>query len=47
MKEERLNVADNRVLTEVFGSKRVYVIGNRRKLPHYKLYDGTLRQILL
>lgn len=47
MKEERLSVAENRVLTEVFGSKRVNLIRDRRKLHNYKLYDGTLRQILL
>ena len=47
MKEERPSVAENRVLTEVCGSKRVDVIGDRRKLHNYKPYDGTLRQILL
>jgi hypothetical protein len=33
MKEERLSVAENRDRTEVFGSKRVDVIEDRRKLP--------------
>lgn len=47
MKDERISMADNRVLTEVFGSKRVDVIGDTRKLRNYKPYDGILHQILL
>jgi len=47
VKEERLSVAENGVLTEVFGSKIADVTRDRRKLHNCKPYDGTLRQILL
>ena len=45
--QEGLSMAENRVLTEIFVSKRVEVVGDRRKLHNYKLSDGTPPQILL
>jgi hypothetical protein len=32
-------VIENRVLRKIFGSKRVEVMGGRRKLNNEKLYD--------
>jgi len=42
MEEHRLSVLENRVLREIFGSKRNQVTGEWRRIHNEELYDSYI-----